>query len=209
MVAERQAVVPASVEDRVHRDPQPIRLPPDWELTDERFLEIAELNPDLLFERTADGRLHPMTWAEFLSATVATNLLELVILWARDAGGKVFGGDRGYFLPDTSAMAPDVSWMDTEQYTNYAANRGQPRFAPRFVIEVMSPSQRLGRQQDKMRDWIGNGVQLGWLIDPETRRVWIYRADGGVELLEDPSELSGEDVCSGLRVELSRVWPSE
>ena len=209
MVAERQAIAPASAEERVYSDPQPIRLPPDWELTDERFLAIANLNPDQLFERTADGRLHPMTWPEFLSATVATNLLELVILWARDTGGKVFGGDRGYFLPDTSAMAPDVSWMDTEQYADYAASRGQPRFAPRFVIEVMSPSQRPARQQDKMRDWIANGVQLGWLIDPDTRRVWIHRADGAVELLEDPSELSGEEVCPGLSIDLSRVWPDE
>ena len=209
MVAERQAIAPASAEERVYSDPQPIQLPPDWELTDERFLEIAQLNSDQLFERTADGRLSQMTWPEFLSATVAMNLLELVILWVRDADGKVFGGDRGYFLPDTSAMAPDVSWMDTEQYADYAASRGQPRFAPRFVIEVMSPSQRVGRQQDKMSDWIGNGVRLGWLIDPDTRRVWIYRADGAVELLEDPSELSGEDVCPGLSIDLSRVWPSE
>ena len=209
MVAERQAIAPASAEDRAYSDPQPIRLPADWELTDERFLELVNLNPDQLFERTADGRLHPMTWPEFLSAAVAMNLLEPVLVWARATGGKVYGGDRGYFLPDTSAMAPDVSWMNAEQYADYATRRGQPRFAPRFVIEVMSPSQRVPAQQGKMRDWIANGVRLGWLVDPETRRVWIYRADGAVELLEDPSELSGEDVCPGLSIDLSRVWPSD
>ena len=209
MVAERQAIAPASAEDRSYSDPQPIRLPADWELTDERFLEILELNADRLFERTADGRLHPMTWPFALSSTVAARLQTFVAMWALDSGGEAYGGDRGYFLPDGSAMAPDVSWIDAQQFANYTAEGGHPYFAPRFITKVRSRSQRVPAQQGKMRDWIGNGVQLGWLIDPDTRRVWIYRAGGVVELLEDPSELSGEDVCPGLSIDLSRVWPRE
>lgn len=209
MVAERQAIAPPSAKDRPYSDPQPIRLPPDWELTDERFLEILNLNPAQLFERTADGRLHPMVWPEFLSSSVGAQLFALVSAWGLAAGGRTFGGDRGFFLPDRTAMAPDISWMDDQQFAEYAARRGQPRFAPRFAIEVISPTQRVVAQQAKMEVWIAHGVQLCWLIEPETRRVWIYRADGAVELLEDPSELSGEDVCPGLSIDLSQVWPGE
>ncbi len=209
MVAERQAIAAPSAEEQRRGDPQPIRLPPDWELTDERFLEILQLNADFLFERTADGRLRPITWPEFLSSTVAARLMMFLLEWAHDRGGQTFGGDSGYFLPDTSAMAPNISWMDEQQFAGYKADGGHPYFAPRFVIEVRSLSQSIPAQQGKMRDWIANGVQLGWLIDPDTRRVWIYRADGGVELLEDPPELSGEDVCAGLSIDLGRVWPGE
>ena len=209
MVAERQAIAPASAEERVYSDPQPIRLPADWELTDERFLEILQLNADVLFERTADGRLHQMIWPLALSSIVAARLITFLSVWALERGGQVFGGDRGYFLRDTSAMAPDVSWMDAQQFAGYTADGGHPHFAPRFITEVRSRSQSVPAQQDKMRNWIANGVQLGWLIDPDTRRVWIHPANGGVELLEDPSELSGEDVCLGLSIDLSRVWPSE
>ena len=209
MVAERQVIAPARAEDRSYSNPQPIRLPADWELTDERFLEIAKLNPEQLFERTADGRLHQMTWPDVLSRIVAARIMQFVFGWVLEAEGEVFGGDGGYFLPDGSAMAPDVSWVDAQQLAEHGPMRGQFHFAPRFAVEVISPSQTVPAQQGKMRDWIGNGVQLGWLIDPETRRVWVYRADGAVELLEDPSELSGEDVCSGLSVDLSQVWPGE
>ena len=57
-----------------------------------------------------------------------------------------------------------------------------------------------------MVEWIEGGVRLGWLIDPFVRKVWIYRADGEVVELDDPSELSGEDVCSGLVIDMSQVW---
>ena len=209
MVAERQALAPASAEEQRRGDPQPIRLPPDWELTDERFLEIAQLNSDQLFERTADGRLSQMTWPDVLSRTVAARIMQFVFGWMLEAEGEAYGGDGGYFLPDGSAMAPDISWVDAEQLAEHGPMRGQFRFAPRFVVEVISPSQTVPDQQEKMQNWIANGVRLGWLIDPDTRRVWIYRVDGGVELLEDPPELSGEDVCAGLSIDLGRVWPGE
>ena len=57
-----------------------------------------------------------------------------------------------------------------------------------------------------MAEWIQAGVRLGWLIDPYDRSVWIYRANGDVVQLDDPPELSGEEVCEGLVVDMSLVW---
>ena len=187
-------------------EPRSIRLPSDWELSDERFLEIGRLNPDQLFERTADGRLLLVTWPDGLSAAITTRIAAFVSLWAMNAGGEAFGGDRGYFLPDRSGRAPDVSWIDDEQIAERGGLRGQFRFAPRFVVEVSSPSQQLDSQQEKMRAWMSNGVQLGWLVDPYEETVRIYRADGSEEQLQRPLELSGEAVCSGLKVDMSQVW---
>ena len=208
MVAQRQfpaGAQPASL--AIYPDePGPIRLPSDWELSDERFLEIGRLNPDQLFERTADGRLLLVTWPDGLSAAITTRIAAFVSFWAMNAGGEAFGGDRGYFLPDRSGRAPDISWIDDEQIANRGGLRGQFRFAPRFIVEVRSPAQHPDSQHDKMRAWIANGVQLGWLVDPYEETVRIYRADGSEEQLERPLELSGEDVCSGLSVDMSRVW---
>ena len=75
-----------------------------------------------------------------------------------------------------------------------------------FVVEVRSPRQSILQQQEKMVEWIEGGVRLGWLIDPFERKVWIYRANGEVDELDDPTELSGEDVCEGLVIDMSRVW---
>ncbi|MCC3469438.1 MAG: Uma2 family endonuclease [Microcoleus sp. PH2017_06_SFM_O_A] len=60
--------------------------------------------------------------------------------------------------------------------------------------------------QTKMREYIDNGARLGWLIDPQNRRVEIYRQQAEVEILINPAELSGEDVLPGFVLNLRRVW---
>lgn len=207
MVAQRHPpIVFEEDEDLGYEEPQPIRLPPDWEMTDERFLEIGDLNPEQLFERTADGRLHLMTWPDGLSQRATSKLHTFVGVWDLQAGGEVRGEAGGYFLPDESALAPEVSWVSPDQIAARGGSDGQFRLAPRFVIEVLSPSQQLSAQQRKMRQWMDNGVRLGWLVDPYDKQVWIYRADGSVEQLDRPAELSGEDVCAGLTIDMEQVW---
>lgn len=53
---------------------------------------------------------------------------------------------------------------------------------------------------------ITNGVGLGWLIDPKTKQVEIYRLGQDVEVLEFPLTLSGEDVLPGFELDLNEVW---
>ena len=210
MVAQRHPPIVFTEDERLgHGEPLPIRLPPDWELTDERFLEIGELNPDQFFERTADGRLQQMIFPDGWSEAVTTRLIILVGVWSMATSGETRGEHGGYFLPDSAARSPDVSWIAPEQIAERGGLRGQHYLVPRFAIEVISSSQTVSAQQRKMRQWMDHGVQLGWLVDPYERRVWIYRADGSVEQLEEPAELSGEDVCVGLTIEMARVWPSD
>jgi Uma2 family endonuclease len=54
--------------------------------------------------------------------------------------------------------------------------------------------------------YIDNGALLGWLIDPQQRRVEIYRQGFAVDVLENPAELSGEAVLPGFVLNLRRVW---
>ena len=57
-----------------------------------------------------------------------------------------------------------------------------------------------------MEEYRENGAKLGWLIDPKNKRVEIYRPDQAVEVLENPSSLSGETVLPGFNLSLKRVW---
>ena len=57
-----------------------------------------------------------------------------------------------------------------------------------------------------MQEYLENGAKLGWLIDPQHRRVEIYRPRVDVEVPENPVELSGEDVLPGFMLKLARVW---
>lgn len=209
--AERASTQSSALEPAMesYHELPPIRLPVDWVLTDERFLEIAQLNEDLLLERTADGRLVQMGFPDRESERVTTLMCTLIGLWALQAQGEVRGEAGGYLFSGGPAMCPDVSWVSPEQLREERIEHGQFFFAPAFAVEVRSRSQRIASQQRRMQQWMEHGVRLGWLIDPYGETVWVYRADGSVEQLERPQELSGEDVCEGLVVDMTRVWRTD
>ena len=57
-----------------------------------------------------------------------------------------------------------------------------------------------------MQEYIENGARLGWLINAEARQVEIYRQGKDVEILENPTILSGEDVLPGFMLYLKQIW---
>jgi Uma2 family endonuclease len=57
-----------------------------------------------------------------------------------------------------------------------------------------------------MQEYIENGVKLGWLINRKTRQVEIYRQGQEVEILDNPTTLSGEDILPGFVLDLQIVW---
>jgi Uma2 family endonuclease len=89
----------------------------------------------------------------------------------------------------------------TSEQTGTIAN-----LCPDFVVELRSASDTFGSLQTKMQEYMDNGAKLGWLIDPQNRRVEIYRQGKEVEILENPTELSGEDLLPGFVLNLPRIW---
>jgi len=57
-----------------------------------------------------------------------------------------------------------------------------------------------------MREYMANGASLGWLIHRKNKKVEIYRQNQDVEILDNPSTLSGEDVLPGFVLDLTDVW---
>jgi Uma2 family endonuclease len=70
----------------------------------------------------------------------------------------------------------------------------------------MSPSDRLPKAIAKMREWIENGAELAWLLDPDHRTAYIYRANREPEMLIDPERLIGEGPVAGFVLELAGIW---
>jgi Uma2 family endonuclease len=82
-----------------------------------------------------------------------------------------------------------------------------PEVVPDFVIELRSSqSDSLSKLQTKMIEYRDNGVRLGWLINPQDRRIEIYRIDREVEVLDSPTTLSGEDVLPGLSLDIRSIF---
>jgi Uma2 family endonuclease len=77
------------------------------------------------------------------------------------------------------------------------------------VIELRSPTDSLKELKDKMTEYVENGVRLGWLVDPSKKQVYIYRPNTEVQILENPSTLSGEDVLTGFTLDLTEIWSTK
>ncbi len=201
--------VVAAAPELVEQPPIILRLPEQWALTDECVILLGESNESLGFERTREGALN-ISFASGIEASGHEFELstELAIWWRTHRRGLARGATAGHSLPDGSLLIPDASWTSDERLAGLDLQPSKPiPAAPDFVVEVRSRSQSLEEQQDKMEQWMANGVRLGWLLDPIDSQAWIYRA--GLEepqTLERPATLSGEDVAEGLRMDLSWLW---
>ncbi|HEY5381013.1 MAG TPA: Uma2 family endonuclease [Acidobacteriaceae bacterium] len=187
----------------------PVRLRFERPLTDDELLHFCAVNDLLRIERDKNGELVLMspTGAEGggRNAELTTDLM----LWAReDGGGKVFDSNTGFTLPDGSMRSPDASWVSWGKW-NGLTREQQKQFAPicpEFVIELRSESDRLDDLRAKMGEWIANGAELAWLIDPERKAVEVYRPGREPEVLEGTSAVYGEGPAGGFVLELGRIW---
>ena len=111
-------------------------------------------------------------------------------------------------LPNNAKRSPDFAWVSNERW-NALTEEEQEEFAPLcpdFVVELRSRTDMLVNLQHKMEEYMANGAQLGWLIDPQERRVHVYRPGAAVEELNDPRAVSGEPLLCGLELELREIW---
>lgn len=200
----------------VQAPPQPqllsLQLPAGLALhvTSEQFAVLAAANRQLRLERTATGELivNPPTGSE--TGYRNWNLAGELYLWWRNAGepGRAFDSSSGFTLPNGANLAPDASWVRQDRWDALTPQqqKGFAPLCPDFVVELRSESDALKDLRAKMEEYMDNGARLGWLIDPKSRRVEVYRPGQGVEVLEDAIAVSGEGVLPGFTLSLKRIW---
>ncbi len=178
-------------------------------MTDQQFADFCAEHPDLSFEMSAAGEIIVMP--PNFSKTGARNL-EICMqlgMWARQDGrGVANDSSTGYLLPNGARRSPDASWTSKEEIRRLteASREGYWHLCPAFVVELRSHSDRLPALRAKMQEYLDNGAQLGWLIDPETRSVEIYRPDREPGSQTGIDSISGEGPVEGFVLDLRMVW---
>ncbi len=182
-----------------------------WErgMTDDEYYDFCQLNPNLRIERTAQGDILLMPPVGFESSFRNSDLTAQLTDWARkDGRGLAFDSSVEYILPDGAALSPDASWVLRSRFASFSREQKRkfPCLCPDFVVELISPSDRLSKLKAKMQQWIDNGAQLGWLLDPDHRRAYIHRPDREPEQISNPEHLKGEGPVAGFVLELADIW---
>lgn len=179
-------------------------------ITDEAFYEFCQSNKDFRFEMDKRGNLIVMPPTFLETSRINAKINVKLGIWAeKDETGIAFESDGMFTLPNGAKRAPDAFWILKERYYALPQAEREERFAriaPDFVIELRSKSDRLLTLQRKMKEYIENGVRLGWLIDTTEKKVHVYRADKTTEILDNPAKVSGEDVLKGFELDLTEIW---
>lgn len=178
-------------------------------LTDEAYFDFCAANPDLKVERTRDGEIVIVPPAGGESDFRTVEAITCLRIWSgKKRRGKVFGATAQFMLPDGSGLSPDSAWVSNERLAVLSKRERQQflRVVPEFVIEIMSPSDRLTDAQKKMRLWAANGVELGWLIDGDNRRVYAYRGTAEPRTVAGAESIAGEGPVEGFVLPLGEIW---
>jgi len=185
----------------------PLYLPDKEEMSNEEFFEFCVANKHLRIERDEQNQILIMAPAGGDSGRKHIKIATAVENWnTKNKSGISFDSSAGFELPDGSMRSPDAAWIKKEKWDNLSPKQRSVflPFAPDFLVEVLSPSDKIAAAQAKMNKWIQNATLLGWLIDSKKQITFIYRADGTVDKIEGfDKKLSGEDVLPGFEFDLS------
>jgi Uma2 family endonuclease len=186
-----------------------INFNPIIHLNDDQFYQLCRANPDIKFERNAKGEIIIMSPTGGETGNRNFEISAEFAIWNRQNRlGVCFDSSTAFKLPNGADRSPDVAWIKQERWDALTPEQKEkfPPIAPDFVLELMSPSDSQRDTQAKMQEYIENGVKLGWLINRKTRQVEIYRQGQEVEILDNPTTLSGEDILPGFVLDLQIVW---
>lgn len=201
-----ETLATASILLRSIRFPVVIRTPSP--LDNDQLLEFCAANDLLRIERNPAGELIVMTPTGGKSGNGELYIGRELDNWAELHQGYAFGSNTGFSLPDGSVRAPDAAWLSSEKWNSLTSDEQSKYvpFCPEFVIELRSPSDSISDLEAKMSDWLANGAQLAWLIDPQQKIAVIYRPGHEPETRSHPEALQGEGPVAGFVLKMQRLW---
>jgi Uma2 family endonuclease len=198
-----QAATPLELESLV------LRLGPKRKkMTDDEFFEFCARNHELRIEMSREGEMIIMMPTGGEGGNRNFNLAVEFGIWVKaDGTGVGFDSSTGFKLPNGARRAPDLAWIRKERWEAIPQKQRKkfPPICPDFVVELRSETDKLETVKAKMEEYMDNGAQLGWLIDPLEKKVYIYLPHKRPKILHQPETLSGEPLLKGLTLDLAGI----
>ncbi|MEL6230644.1 MAG: Uma2 family endonuclease [Cyanobacteria bacterium J06627_3] len=178
-------------------------------MSDQQFYEFCRTNPDLRIERNASGEIIVMPPAFSDTGNRNGRIFGQLYVWSETNGtGEAFDSSSGFTLPNGATRSPDAAWILFERWQALTPEQ-QASFAPiapDFVVELRSSSDTLVSLQEKMEEYVANGVRLGVLIDRKNRRVYCYRPSQELETLDNPDAVSCDPEMPAFVLQMAKIW---
>jgi Uma2 family endonuclease len=156
-------------------------------ITLEEFLQLPETKPAGEF---IDGKIFPKPMPQGkhstiqldLGAEINSHLRKQQIARAYSELRCTFGGN---------SIVPDLAVFTWERIPRDRTGEVANSFlaAPDWTIEILSPAQSQTRVVRNIVHCLTHGTQMGWLIDPEEKLVFVYFNDRPIAVVEIYDEI--------------------
>ncbi|MCT7963741.1 Uma2 family endonuclease [Laspinema sp. D1] len=162
-----------------------------------------------------EGNLIVMGPSDIVSSYIGAQLSRLLGNWVTPRRlGLVFDSSGGFILPNADLTAPDVSYVSRSRMPRTV--RYFSEVVPDLVVEIKSQSEkpfghsfayRITKLQEKLQMFLGQGVKVGILIDPDELTVTLYRHHQTPIVFTDNETLTLPELLPGWELQISDLWP--
>jgi Uma2 family endonuclease len=160
---------------------------PVRQITLEEFLALPDTKPASEY---IDGAIIQKPMPQKQHSIIQKKLLFAIDPILSDAGiGQAFPELRCSF--GGRAIVPDVVVFE-EANISYDENEDAINVVivpPDWTIEILSPEQSTTKVLKKIDHCLAHGTQMGWLIDPTDRAVFVLGADRILQIIDEPSTI--------------------
>jgi Uma2 family endonuclease len=188
--------------------PITLNLEPVVKLTHQEFYQLCVANPDAKLELTSSGELVVMSPTGGVSGNRNIKISHRLERWSEiDGTGVSFDSSTMFKLPNGAFRSPDAVWISLARWNQVSLDEQEsfPPICPDFVVELRSKTDTLKSIQDKMQEYLNNGTRLGFLLNPQGKQVEIYRQGQVKEVVNEPGDVSGEEVLMGFVLRLDGI----
>lgn len=164
---------------------------------DERRLEIID---GVLKEKPPMG-----LFANILASFLATSINGFAI--PKRLGMAI--NETTYQREATNSRRPDVSYYEIAKFPSLEILLQDPPVfdrEPNLAIEVVSPSNTIAEMDDRIAHFFKTGVELVWVIHPQSQQVHVYQSTKDCTILEIGDTLDGGKVLPGYSLPLTELF---
>lgn len=175
-------------------------------ITLDEFLELPETKPASEFwDSQVRQKPMPMTKHSAIQGEM-TERMNGVAKLKKPRLGRALPELRCTFAG--RSVVPDIAYVRRERLPLDPDGQLADRFlaAPDIMVEIVSPEQSQFELVEKVAWCVQNGVQLGWLIDPDGQEILEFAPGALPRRLPQDGALDGREVLPGFRCSVAEVF---
>ena len=186
------------------------RIRPGCPVTVDLLEQISIRHDDLWFEGGSREEIIISAASPGRAPQVGTGIAGQLFVWFTQRGitwGRTTDG--AFHPPGWVPKIPDISWVSPEREALARVDGKLPAFwpiAPDFVVEIVSETDSLAEQLEKMAGWIEHGSLLGLVVDPAARTVYIHRPGRPADRCLRPDQIDCDPEVPGFKIDFALIW---